>query len=305
MFEDKDDTILARWLAGELTPEEQEEFENSAEFLEYQQISQGMERFKKPNFNTSALKDKVLRQIENEEPKSKVIRLKPLYYAIGIAASLALIIGIFFNEVSYSTSFGEQLAVDLPDGSTAQLNADSKLTHKRFFWKKNKLVNLKGEAFFKVEKGDGFRVETKSGTVSVLGTAFNVRTRSTNFSLACYEGKVKFETGKPNEEAILEHGDGINLNAEGVIEREKLKESSPSWTQGVSTFTNVVLVEVIQELEAQYGITVQHNLANDNDGFTGSFVHNDLEIALKTVFVPMGITYEVSENQKTILLKTP
>lgn len=305
MFEDKDDTILARWLAGELTPEEQKEFENSKEFLEYQRISQGMERFEKPNFDTSVLKDKILAQIENKESKGNVIRLKPLYYAIGIAASLALIVGIFFNEVSYSTSFGEQLVVNLPDGSLVQLNADSQLTHNRFFWTNDKAVNLKGEAFFKVEKGGGFKVETESGTVSVLGTEFNVRARSVNFSLACYEGKVKFETGKPNGEAILEHGDGISLNTAGVIEREKLKEDFPSWTQGTSVFSNVVLVEVIQELEAQYGITIQHNLANDADRFTGSFVHNNLEIALKTVFVPMGIAYEVSIDEKTILLKTP
>ena len=172
-------------MAGELTTEEQAEFESSPEFLEYQQIVQGMDRFKAPNFNTTSLKSKVLAKID-ERSKSKVFRLRPLYYIVGMAASIVLIIGIFFNEVSYSTSFGEQFTVTLPDGSIVELNAATTLAHKRFFWKNNKTVNLKGEAFFKVEKGEGFKVETESGTVSVLGTEFNVRTRTANFSLTCY-----------------------------------------------------------------------------------------------------------------------
>ncbi|MBS9462219.1 FecR domain-containing protein [Flagellimonas sp. 389] len=304
MFEDKNDTILAKWLAGELTTEEQAEFESSPEFLEYQQIVQGMDQFKAPNFNTTSLKSKVLAKI-NERSKSKVIRLRPLHYVVGMAASIVLIIGIFFNEVSYSTSFGEQFTVTLPDGSVVELNAGTTLAHERFFWKNNKTVNLRGEAFFKVTKGEGFKVETESGTVSVLGTEFNVRTRTANFSLTCYEGKVRFETISADKEAILEQGDAIKLIEASTIQKVRINETSPSWIQGKSTFSNVDLNEVIKELEAQYGINIESNALGNVEGFTGSFVHDNLEIALKTVFVPMGIAYEVSEDKKTVFLKIP
>ncbi|UII76773.1 FecR domain-containing protein [Flagellimonas sp. HMM57] len=303
MFEDKNDTILAKWLAGELTAEEQGEFENDPEFLEYQQIVQGMNQFKKPSFDTASLKSKVMAKID-ERPKGKVIRLRPLYYAVGVAASIVLIIGIFFNEVSYATAYGEQLVVTLPDGSTVQLNAGTTIAHNRFFWKNNKTVNLKGEAFFKVEKGDGFKVETQSGTVSVLGTEFNVRARTSNFSLTCYEGKVRFESPNAEKEAILKQGDAIDIDGNGVIKAKKIQSAFPSWTKGSSAFSNADLSEVIKELEAQYGITIQYGTTNNGDGFTGSFVHDNLEIALKTVFVPMGIAYEISEDQKKVLLNT-
>lgn len=305
MFEEKDDTILARWLAGELSPEEREEFESSPEFREYEEIVQGLERFKRPNVDTGALKQRVMVEMERKSAgSSKVVRMRPLFYAMAVAASIVLVVGLFFNKVTYTTGFGERLTVDLPDGSVVQLNAASEISRNRFFWSSNKEVNLSGEAFFEVEKGDGFRVTTQSGTVSVLGTKFNVRNRSSNFELACYEGKVGFDASQTGEQAVLVQGDVIKL-VNSRIEKGKLQTGKPSWIQGRSTFSNVPLQEVIQELEAQYGIKVQSQTAMDQERFTGSFVHNDLNVALKSVFLPMGLNYQLFKDGKTVLVTTP
>lgn len=304
MFEEKDDTILARWLSGELSSEEQLEFENSPEFLEYQQIAQGMERFNKPNFDTERLKKKVMSHLDEKQSNAgKVIALKPLYYAIAAAASVALIFGIFFSEVQYTTGVGEQLTIELPDGSSVQLNADSELSHNRFLWMNNKTVRLSGEGMFKVEKGDGFEVDTQLGTVAVLGTEFNVKSRAAHFGLTCYEGKVRFET-ETKKQAILTQGDALRLTKDGDLETSKTGRSFPSWMEGKSSFSNAVLEEVIRELEAQYKVSIQNDLTHDPGRFTGSFVHDDFDIALKTVFVPMGINYEL-QNPQLIVLKSP
>lgn len=305
MFEEKDDTILARWLADDLNPEEQEEFESSPEFKEFQEIVQGMERFKRPKVDTSALKQRMIAEIEKKSAvPPKVVRMRPLYYALAAAASIVLIVGLFFNTITYTTGFGEQLTVDLPDGSVIQLNAVSEISRNRFFWSSNKEVNLKGEAFFEVEKGDGFQVETQSGKVSVLGTKFNVRSRTSNFELACYEGKVMFEAFETKQQAILQERRALKF-ANGILEEVRLKDFQPPWTEGRSTFSNVTLHEVIKELEAQYGITVQFQTTMGQGRFTGSFVHNDLDVALKSVFLPMGLNYELSNDGKTVLVTTP
>nr|WP_299343251.1 FecR domain-containing protein [Allomuricauda sp.] len=305
MFEEKDDTILARWLAGELNEEEQKEFESSSEYEIYQRIAQGMQRFSKPGFDTGSLKRRVLAQTtETKNVSGRVVRLRPLYYTLAAAASIVLVIGLFFNKVTYGSNYGEQLAVILPDGSEVQLNADSELSRKRFFWGNNKEVVLKGEAFFKVEKGEGFQVKTESGVVSVLGTEFNVKTRGSFFELVCYEGKVKFESPTPVEDVILNPGDAIKI--EGLeLQRHKIQDVEPSWLKGRSSFSNVPLIEVIQELEAQYGISIEHRLKGNEGRFTGSFIHKDLNTALKTVFLPMGIEYEVSSDQKKVTLQMP
>lgn len=303
MFEEKDNTILARWLAGTLTQEEKTEFEKTAEYKEYVQIVEGLDNFKKPSFDKEALRNKIKNQI-NQPKKGKVINLKPFYYAVSVAASVILIFGIFFNEVKYETQKGEQLAITLPDGSEVQLNAQSKLTRTRFFWKNNKELNLQGEGFFKVQKGDGFAVKTHSGTVTVLGTEFNIKTRKEVFELACYEGKVQFEANATKEKEILIKGQAIKL-VNDSIEKQTIEGDLPSWTAGRSSFNNVPLGEVLHELKIQYDITIDATTVDVSKKFTGSFAHNDLDIALKVIFTSMAIEYQLSDDRKTLKLSTP
>lgn len=302
MFEDKDDTILARWLAGTLTQDEKTEFEKTTEYKDYVQIIEGLDSFKKPSFNKEALRTKINSQIKNQinhKKKGKVINLKPFYYAISVAASVVLIVGIFFNEVNYKTLSGEQLKIDLPDGSKVQLNAESQLTHTRFFWKSNKTVSLQGEGFFEVQQSDGFTVKTNSGTITVLGTQFNIKARKDKFELTCYKGKVQFEETTTQEKTILTKGNVIK-KVNNTIEKQTVEEDLPSWTAGRSSFDNVPLSEVLSELKIQFGIDIENTSVDMSKRFTGSFFHNDLEIALKTVLVPMQIDYQLINNNKTL-----
>lgn len=302
MFEERGDTILSRWLEGKLTAEEQKAFERSTEFKEYQQIVQGMEYFKKPAINRKRLKEKIDHTLE-ELPKGKIIRLKPLYYMLGVVASILLIVGFFFNEVVYETKTGEKLIVQLPDDSKVHLNAKSKLAYSRFFWNFNKVVSLEGEAFFDIEKKGSFKVKTKSGTISVLGTEFNIKTREqSDFKLVCYEGKVAFVNTVNYKNEVLTAGEAIVLKGK-QIEREAIKGEEPGWMKNKSFFNKALLKEIIEELQLQYNITVKNKTKKKDSHFTGSFMHNNLEVALKTVFIPMGISYEISKDKKEVLIK--
>ena len=300
MFEEKDDTIMARWLSGGLTATERAEFEASSEFAEYQRLEQGLKAFQKPPFNKEALRGRIWESIEGQKP-SKVLRLRPLYYAVGIAASILLLLGLFFNEVTYHTSPGEKLLVSLPDGSEVALNSQSTLSHKRFFWTNNKAVNLSGEGLFKITKGDGFSVNTESGTIKVLGTEFNVKARPLAFELYCYEGRVRYENEPEQQEAYLNAGDAVQLKGNILLEFRH-NDTGPVWQTGSSRFSNEELPVVMEELEVQYGISFEYTAETIQGHYTGTFMHDDLEIALKSVFVPMGIEYELSEDRKTVIL---
>lgn len=293
MFEEKDDTILARWLANTLTPEELAAFEKTDEFKDYQVIADASSRFQKPEFNKERLFNEILEEREATKT-TKVIRLKPIIYSISIAASILLIFGIFFNSISYTTGVGEQLVVTLPDGSTINLNANSTISHSRFFYTQNRTIDLEGEAFFDVEKGETFAVKTASGTVSVLGTEFNIRARQKDFALQCFEGSVKFE-GANNSEAILSVGDAI-IVINDEIEAQNITTQMPLWFKGISSFNNQTLKAVMDELSAQYPITIKNKNVDLNQRFTGSFVHDDVETALKTVLIPMDIKYTLQNS---------
>lgn len=298
MFEEQDDTILARWLAGELTKEEAKQFKSSAEYNEYLAIVEGLDRFKKPKFNKAKVFSNLIEKLET--PKTKVIKFKPLLYISSIAASLVLLVGLFFNEVTYETGIGEQLQVSLPDGSKINLNAKSKVTRNRFFWKNNKSVTLTGEAVFTVTKGEGFSVKTTHGKVTVLGTVFNLKARSDLFELSCYQGKVAYKEKPLNKEFILVKGNSIK-KVNGTIKKSEVATQEPDWITGNSRFNAIPLSQVIDELQLHYHITIEHSKIDSSKLFTGSFVHNNLEQALKTVFVPMGVSYK--ENNNHIILE--
>lgn len=299
MFEEKDDTILARWLAGELTPDELAEFQKTEAFAEYQAIASASSRFLKPDYDSNALFDKLIAKREAQKT-GRLFKLKPIGYVVGIAASIILLVGIFFNSVTYQTGIGEQLAVVLPDGSTVNLNGNSKLKHNRFFWNTSRSVSLKGEGFFDVESGSKFKVETRNGTVSVLGTEFNVRTRKDIMVLSCYEGKVQYE-GKKQNKTILTQGQSI-LVRNNNIEKQQLNRERPTWLSGRSTFNNVTLESVLEELKAQYNITIKTNTIDLNQRFTGNFTHDNIDLALQTVLAPMNINYTF---ENSVLELTP
>lgn len=299
MFENKDDTILARWLEGTLTTKENLEFEQSPEYKEYQQIVNGLERFEKPFFDKEALQNNIKKEI-NTPKKGKVVNFKSFFYVVSVAASIALIFGIFFNEITYKTGVGEQLAFTLPNGSNIKLNAQSQLTHNRFFWKNSKKVTLQGEGFFSVKNGLGLAVETSSGTVTVLGTKFNIKTRDNLFELSCFEGKVSFQTAPTKEKVILTKGNSIKL-IDQILEKNTIKNNTPSWINGKSSFNNVPLSDALNELQIQYGITIEKGNIDTSKRFSGSFFHDNLDVAIKTLLIPMSIEYELEDNKLKLI----
>ncbi|MEW7280965.1 FecR family protein [Aquimarina sp. 2201CG1-2-11] len=297
---ESDKTFIARWVAGELSEEEASEFEKSEAFKDFNRINEEIQKYKAPPI------DKRQSLIATKTKITFGKQRKTNYRTwFAIAASIVVIFGLFtlFNSSkSYTTSFGEQLAVTLPDGSKIQLNADSKISHKRFLWLDNRSVSLQGEAYFEVEKGKGFEVITSHGNVTVLGTKFNVKTRSNTFELKCFEGVVRFDKIATSESHILKKNDQIT-SSENVVTNQNTKENIPSWMNGISTFKEKPLNEVLNEIRIQYNITFQTNEIDLSKVFTGSFVHDDLEKALKSTLTPMGVSYALSKDKTIVYLQ--
>jgi ferric-dicitrate binding protein FerR (iron transport regulator) len=112
-------------------------------------------------------------------------RLAPMIWWGALACILAAVAAgawAWRQPVTAAAGAGEQVAVRLPDGSTATLNSGSRLRYARRFeaWPfvpaPARAVHLEGEAFFDVvHTGRPFAVETFDARVEVLGTQFNVR----------------------------------------------------------------------------------------------------------------------------------
>ncbi|HEY9125317.1 MAG TPA: FecR domain-containing protein, partial [Bacteroidales bacterium] len=174
--------------------------------IEIQRFLESVDKLKVPV--SSKNRDEAWSKLENSIKTRKTKEIKFNFkHAFLIAASIALFIGLWFgfeqwNHAKYSTSSGKTLTFELPDGSQVILNAESQVNWNKFRWKYSRIVILKGEALFKVNKGSRFEVQTSQNKVSVMGTKFNVFSRPGYFEVKCYEGKVAVDI-KGSSQVIL------------------------------------------------------------------------------------------------------
>ncbi len=295
-----DNNFLARWLNNDLSLEEKVSFEKSADFLKYKKIVKGVDTLKTPSYDKEKLFNGILEGIKKE---TKTIRLVPKW-TIGIAASLLVLIGVFFffnDQKEFSTDYGEHITFKLPDGSEVTLNSRSSLKFKKSDWDENRIVTLDGEGFFKVKKGSDFLVKTTSGTVEVLGTQFNVNTQKKFFEVICHTGKVK-AIGSNNEVSILRKGNAFRIS-DDTVENWKIETTEPAWLTGETTFRNTPLKQVIISLQNQFNISFDKRNIDENQRFTGSYNNKDIELALKTIFVPMEISFTFKDENHIVLSK--
>ena len=118
-------------------------------------------------------------------------RLRPL----AIAAALLITIGastwFYFQRGTYSTAIGEQRSLRLDDGSTIDLNSQSKV-RVRFSEHRRAIELLEGQALFRVakDKSRPFVVATDNTHVRAVGTEFDVYRKTSGTVVTVLEGRV-------------------------------------------------------------------------------------------------------------------
>ncbi|MCT4628271.1 FecR family protein [Winogradskyella sp.] len=290
------DTFLAKWLEGELTDKELKHLVSEEDYFAYLKLREGFNVKQKLDASTDASFMKIKNRIEKKQPK-----VKPLYtnWVVGIAASIVILFGLFTflndSEVIIETGYGENRTIALLDGSEVILNSKSKIIYDEEDWENDRKLYLEGEAYFKVAKGETFVVNTNNGSVSVLGTQFNVNTTNGFFEVVCYEGKVQVKT-KQSKNILLPNNAARSIN-ESPIDLFGNSERMPAWVHGESTFKSVPIRYVIKALEDKYNVAFNTEAIDDSETFTGSFPHDSLSIALKTVFETLNITYNEKEKR--------
>lgn len=296
----KEDLIL-KWLDNDLTPDERRELEAMEGFETYRKIIDHGRQFQNPEKIDPV---QGLADVQGRvKSSSKVISFQDrIKYVAGIAATIAVLItGYLFyqqrSQIHFSAELAEHSSVTLPDHSQVTLNAESEITLNEKTWAKRRRLKLKGEAYFKVEKGSAFKVNTNNGWVQVLGTQFNVYNREGIFKVSCYEGAVK--VGVRSQEFTLHPGQEL-LYAEGTFTERTIGDEHPSWVDGRSAFESTRLAAIFKEIERQYGITVAYDQQLSSERFTGVFPHDNLDQALRSVCQPFGLQFQISDDGKHV-----
>jgi len=293
------DYALHKYLNRTATQEEIEQLKADPEYASYIKIAKTTQGFDTPDFDEEATFNAISEKLKQ---KPKVKKLNPWATVLKIAAVFAVLFAgyLYIDSLgtTISTSVAEKQNFSLPDGSEVALNANSTIEYNKNKWDNNRELELDGEAYFKVTKGNTFTVATKNGEITVLGTQFNVFARDKKLQVHCYEGLV----GVAFNDTLIKLPAGKSLqikNGTLVTEGQSIAKA-PSWIGNESSFENATLETVLHELKRQYPITIDASKDLKNKRFSGSFTHNDLDLALQLICAPLNLTYTIEEDQVTI-----
>ncbi|OYU80599.1 MAG: iron dicitrate transport regulator FecR [Flavobacterium sp. BFFFF1] len=291
---------LAKWLAGEMTEQERIAFEKTPEFSSYEKIARYSQQLETPGFDQDMMYQNVI-----AAKKPKVISLKRSHLFLRVAAVLVVGLGIWFamrqsTPEKFYADAGKQTAFELPDHSEVILNAGSNADFDGDDWADHRKLNLNGEAFFKVAKGKKFDVITTAGTVTVVGTQFNVRSRENRFEVSCFEGKVRVQCG--TNTILITKGQKVAFEDGNAVAVPANTAERPEWMDGEMAFAYEKLDGIAAEMERQYNIKIKIDPGvSQNQTFIGLIPSNRLDTALEIISKTFGIHYKKNGKSEIIL----
>lgn len=219
-------------------------------------------------------------------------------------------------NLTLKVPYGKKFNLLLSDGTKVYLNSGSSITYPSSFEKrKNRIVELVGEAYFKVakDKHKPFIVKTSTLSIRALGTEFNVSSYKNDVtnSITLVEGSVAVSkqgvnTNK-NPKTLL-----LRPNQKIVVRRDKVKKLSKkavanvlkdvSWINRELFFKNDKFIDITKKLERYFNVKIiSKNDKLNNLEFTGTFVKQDIFQILDAFRVHTPFNYKVNHNTITIV----
>lgn len=177
-----------------------------------------------------------------------------------------------------SSPKGGQYKVQLPDGSIVWLNAASSLKYPTAFTANERIVELKGEAYFEIAKNRNkpFIVKlTDESEVKVLGTHFNVMSYEDEKAkeITLLEGSVEIkhltntQILTPGQQGQVTLGK-INLNSE--VDTMKVT----GWKNGQFVFHDADIQTIMKQVDRWYDVEIKYQ-AKVNQQFNAVISRNE------------------------------
>ncbi len=229
---------------------------------------------------------------------------KMLKWAAAAVVIFAVVLSVIFNQYFDSTTLLAEAGasietIELADGSSVTLRPHSKLFAKTQK-EAEQVFQLDGEAFFDVtpNKNRTFSVQSEDGTISVLGTRFNLSTWGGEMVVYLEEGSVKVNSNKHSDAIVLSPGESaIAQKNKAPIRVDISAEEFLGWMSNMMYFSNREVNQVIGELQQHFDIQIQISDALGSQSITGQLSLEDLDTALGDLELVLGGTFEKIDNQ--------
>ena len=318
--------IVAKQLNGQATPQELEQLQlwiaadpaNQQEYEELAKIWEHSEHLLAPAmFDTSAAWQKIDAAIRNAQQNNIPAPAKVVRFAfakrIAVAASVLIVIasGWYLWTSSHTswqtiTAKDQNISLQLPDGSAVLLRKGSVVKYPAAFAKKERHIELTGEAFFQVQHNaqQPFIVTTPVTEIKVLGTSFLVRATAGSNEVAVTTGTVSVtEKNAVTNHVTLVAGQKAVLQNNQFTQTILTDSNYIAWKTGTLDFKQTPLVKVLEDITNYYGVTVGLDPGSEavagNRLVTVRFDNQPLEEALEELRLITGLQTK-KENDKIL-----
>lgn len=204
----------------------------------------------------------------------------------------------------YVSPRAERVNVQLADGSTVLLDADSALSED-FSAGERRMHLLRGAAFFDVthDAARPFVVTTGEGEVRVLGTRFDVRLLDGKGVVTLAHGSVLVTAGSAGSQTVLVPGQRARFDGNGIQPPETVDlEDSLSWRNGRFVFYRARLADVVHEIgRYRKGRILIASQALADERVTGSFSLDDTDAALASLRASVGFRVTALAGRLTLI----
>ncbi len=281
--------LIHRWKNNTLSSEELELLKSMPE---YQNLSKTqVETIDNQLPPSDKKKTNPITENNKASETTEEIRSIPTWKYLASAIALCLIVFIAWQIINNKditdihTGAEEELALDLPDGSSFILREHSHLSYSED-WSTNQQVELSGEAYFNVVKGSGFYVNTDHGKISVSGTQFSVRSESNELTVICDEGSVMVDVHDSTFNAVLLADHSYHLTENTLIHISDTKTRLKNYEYKKAA----MVIENIYKVKIEEGAWLARGLVSCD------LPHHDLVAALDALYIPFKVKYEMSED---------
>ena len=233
-------------------------------------------------------------------------RRLPLAVAASVSVLLALgLMARFYTRTVRVGAAGELAMHVLPDGSLVQLNTETEMRYQPYWWWANRRVELDGEAFFEVERGSTFTVQSAQGRTEVLGTSFNIRARGAGYAVYCRTGRVRVTSASAGGEVVLTPGLYTERTAEGLRPAALQAEEVAvlGWRANRFVYNTTPLPKVVQDMERYFEVQIDVLAAEKESLFYTGTIGRDLTAVevLQVLCFSFNLSYEVVGESAFIL----
>lgn len=259
---------------------------------------------------------KIKGEINKARHRNRFLQVLKYSAAVFLGVIGATLVGAILTNVTtepfiVSTGVGERADVMLPDGSKVSLNSNTKLAFTNKFWSLNREASLHGEAYFDIKHKfyRPFIVSSRGIDVKVLGTKFNVRSKSDENEIitTLLDGKVSVKGESIDE--VLAPGDSYMINIHSGATKlfsYEIPENVLLWRTGKLVFDNTPLIEIAYTLEQIYNVELEFESKElEKEIFTCEFsVDDTIDNILTVLSLTDVISFSKINVNKIIIKKT-